>query len=79
MFERIDTILRNIEESEAEIKLLLNIAKISFIDYIMIKRGSQDMPDHLEAWSLQEIDNEVANLKEQIDALVKIKKEVLTW
>ena len=78
MFERIDSILQNIEEAQAEIKLLLGMAKISFVDYIMIKRGSQDMPEELGAWNLQQIDNEVSKLKEAIDSLNKIKKEVLT-
>ena len=79
MFERIDSILQNIEEAQAEIKLLLGMAKISFVDYIMIERGSQDMPEELGAWNLQQIDNEVSKLKEAIDSLNKIKKEVLTW
>ena len=79
MFERIDSILQNIEEAQAEMKLLLGIAKISFVDYIMITRGSQDMPEELGAWNLQQIDNEVSKLKEAIDSLNKIKKEVLTW
>ncbi len=79
MFERIDGILREIEEAQAEIQLLLGLAKISFVDYIMIKRGSQDMPDELGAWNLQQIDNEVSRLKEAIETLNKIKKEVLTW
>ena len=57
MFERIDSILQNIEEAQAEIKLLLGMAKISFVDYIMIKRFSQDMPEELGAWNLQQIDN----------------------
>ncbi|MDE5925250.1 MAG: DUF2443 domain-containing protein [Helicobacter sp.] len=79
MFERIDGILREIEEAQAEIQLLLGIAKISFVDYIMIKRGSQDMPEELGAWNLQQIDNEVSRLKEAIETLNKIKREVLTW
>lgn len=79
MFERIDGILREIEEAQAEIQLLLGIAKISFVDYIMIKRGSQDMPEELGAWNLQQIDNEASRLKEAIDTLNKIKREVLTW
>lgn len=79
MFERIDLILREIEEAQAEIKLLLNMAKISFVDFIMIKRGSQDMPEGLGEWNFQQIDNEVKRLKEAIDTLNKIKKEVLTW
>ena len=79
MFERIDSILQNIEEAQAEIKLLLGMAKISFVDYIMIKRGSQDMQEELGAWNIKQIDNEVSTLKEAIDSLNKIKKEVLTW
>lgn len=79
MFERIDGILREIEEAQAEIQLLLGLAKISFVDYVMIKRGSQDMPDELGTWNLQQIDNEVSRLKDAIEALNKIKREVLTW
>ena len=37
------------------------------------------MPEELGAWNLQQIDNEVSKLKEAIDSLNKIKKEVLTW
>ncbi|MCI5968266.1 DUF2443 domain-containing protein [Helicobacter sp.] len=79
MFERIDGILREIEEAQAEIQLLLKLAKISFVDYVMIKRGAQDAPEGLGAWNLQQIDNEVSRLKDAIDALNKIKKEVLVW
>lgn len=79
MFERIDGILREIEEAQAEIQLLLGMAKISFVDYIMIKRGVQDIPEGLGAWNLQQIDNEVSRLKDAIDALNKIKREVLVW
>lgn len=79
MFEKIDEIFKNIEDIRDDINILLNIAKISLIDYIMIKRGSQDMPDELGEWNLQQIDNEVSRLKEAIDTLNKIKREVLTW
>lgn len=79
MFEKIELILRGIEASKEEIEILLSMAKISFVDYIMIKRGSMDMPEHLGAWNLQQIDMEVAQLKEHIDALNKIKREVLSW
>lgn len=79
MFERINVILSEIEEAQAEIQLLLKMAKISFVDYVMIKRGTQDAPEHLETWSLQQIDHEVLRLKDAINALNKIKKEVLVW
>ncbi len=79
MFEKIDSLLRKIEEAQAEIEFLLRLAKISFVDYVMIKRGSEDMPPSLDMWNLQQIDEEVAKLKEAIESLNKIKKEVLTW
>lgn len=79
MFERINVILSEIEEAQAEIQLLLKMAKISFVDYVMIKRGTQDAPEHLETWSLQQIDHEILRLKDAINALNKIKKEVLVW
>ena len=79
MFERIDSLLKKIEEAQAEIEFLLRLAKVSCVDYVMIKRGSQDMPPSLDMWNLQRIDEEVSKLKEAIDSLNKIKKEVLTW
>jgi len=79
MFEKIDTILREIENSNEEISILLNMANISFIDYISMKRGEIAIPESVGEWSIQSIDAEVENLKESIDALVKIKREVLTF
>jgi len=79
MFEKIDAIIKEIEAANEEIQILLSMAKISFIDYVMIKRGSMDMPEHVGAWSFQQIDMEVNRLKEQIDALNKIKKEILVF
>ena len=46
MFERINQIIKNIENIQDEITIALNMAKISLEDYIMIKRGSLDMPEH---------------------------------
>eukprot|EP01022_Parablepharisma_sp_SALTPOND_P020351 TRINITY_DN36890_c0_g1_i1.p1 TRINITY_DN36890_c0_g1~~TRINITY_DN36890_c0_g1_i1.p1 ORF type:complete len:1153 (-),score=60.37 TRINITY_DN36890_c0_g1_i1:1028-4486(-) len=79
MFEKIDSILREIENSNEEINILLNMANISFVDYVMIKRGQMTPPQSAGVWSIQSIDVEVENLKEAIDALGKIKKEVLTF
>lgn len=79
MFEKIDSIIREIENSNEEINILLNMANISFIDYVMIKRGQMTPPESVGEWSIQSIDLEVENLKEAIDALGKIKKEVLTF
>ncbi len=79
MFEKIDEIFKNIEDIRDDIIILLNIAKISLVDYIMIKRGSQDMPEHLSFDLLSQIDAEIENLKAQIDALNKLKRELLVF
>ena len=79
MFDKIDTIIREIEDIQQEIKILLNMHKISLIDYIMIKRCSTDYPPHLEMWMLEQIDIEINRLKSKIDELNKVKKEFLVW
>ena len=45
----------------------------------MIKRGSMDMPEHLEMSVLGQINEQVENLKTQIDRLNKIKREMLVF
>lgn len=79
MFEKIDSIIREIENSNEEINILLNMANLTFIEYISIKRGDIPLPENIGEWNIQSIDAEVQNLKESIDALNKIKKEVLTF
>ncbi|MCI6218059.1 MAG: DUF2443 domain-containing protein [Helicobacter sp.] len=79
MFERIDSIFRNIEEIRDDINILLAMAKISMLDYIMIKRGSQDMPENLTFTLLEQIDTEVEKLKSEIDSLNKLKREMLIF
>ncbi len=79
MFERIDVIFRNIEDIRDDINILLAMAKISMLDYIMIKRGSQDMPETLTFTLLGQIDVEVEKLKKEIDALNKLKREMLVF
>lgn len=79
MFERIDGILRDIENINEEINIILNMANITFIDYVMIKRGEQERPEGLGEWSLASLDGEVAKLRDAISSLNKIKKEVLTF
>ena len=79
MFEKIEMLLRDIEGSVEEINIMLGIAKISFLDYVLIKRGEISPPESLGAWSLQSIDQEVGNLKESIEKLNKIKDEVLSF
>lgn len=79
MFERIDMIFRNIEDIRDDIVVLLGMAKISMLDYIMIKRGSQDMPQSLTFTMLSQIDEEVEKLKKEIDTLYKLKREMLIF
>ncbi|PAF44118.1 DUF2443 family protein [Helicobacter sp. 11S02629-2] len=79
MFEKIEEIIRNIENLRDEITILLNMAKLDLIDYILIKRGSKDMPEGLSMGMLADIDEEVDKLKKQIDLLNKIKREMLIF
>lgn len=79
MFNKINEIIKNIESLEEEITILLGMAKISLLDYIMIKRGSQDMPEGLNMSVFLSLDDEINNLKKQIDALNKIKREMLVF
>ena len=79
MFDKKDTIIRDIEDIQQEIKILLSMHKISLLDYIMIKRCSMDYPPHLEMWMLEQIDIEIEKLKLKIDELNKVKKEFLVW
>ena len=79
MFEKINEIIIRIEEIRDEIQILLGMGKISFVDYIMIKRGSMDMPEELKMAVLEQINEQVDALKEQIDKLNKIKREMLEF
>lgn len=75
MFNRINQIIKNIENIQDEITIALNMAKISLEDYIMIKRGSLDMPEHLNMSLFAAVDEHVMALKKEIDTLNKLKKE----
>ncbi|PAF47751.1 hypothetical protein BKH46_02630 [Helicobacter sp. 12S02634-8] len=79
MFEKIDTIFRNIESIRDEIQILLNMAQITLVDYIMIKRGAQDMPEGLSMAVFSQINEQIDALKLQIDALNKLKKDLLVF
>ncbi len=75
MFERINQIIKNIENIQDEIIITLNMAKITLEEYIMIKRGSADMPEHLNMSLFMTIDEQVMALKKEIDTLNKLKRE----
>lgn len=75
MFERINQIIKNIENIQDEITIALNMAKISLEDYVMIKRGSLDMPEHLNMSLFAAVDEHVMALKKELDTLNKLKRE----
>lgn len=75
MFERINQIIKNIENLQDEIVITLNMAKITLEDYVMIKRGSMDMPEHLNMALFSHIDEQIMALKKEIDLLNKLKRE----
>ncbi len=79
LFDRINATIKEIEEIEEEIAILLSMHKLTFTEYTMIKRGSMDYPEHLEMWKLEQIDGEVERLREKINDLVKIRKEFLIF
>ncbi|PAF52430.1 DUF2443 family protein [Helicobacter sp. 13S00477-4] len=79
MFEKMDEIFINIESIRDEIQILLKMANISLVDYIMIKRGSQDMPEHMNMSLFSQINEQIDALKKQIDNLNKLKRELLVF
>lgn len=75
MFQRINQIIKNIENIQDEITISLNMAKLTLEEYIMIKRGSADMPEHLNMSIFMVLDENVNALKKEIDTLNKLKRE----
>ncbi|CCB80262.1 MULTISPECIES: DUF2443 domain-containing protein [Helicobacter] len=79
MFEKLELIIKNIENSKEEIEVLLKIANISLGDFILMKRGSLDIPDTLNMAFYTQIGEHVEELKEHINALNKYKREMLVF
>ena len=75
MFQRINQIIKNIENIQDEITISLSMAKLTLEEYIMIKRGSADMPEHLNMSIFMVLDENVNALKKEIDTLNKLKRE----
>ncbi|BDQ27470.1 hypothetical protein ASB1_11460 [Helicobacter heilmannii] len=44
MFEKLELIIKDIENAKEEVELLLRIAHLSLSDFILMKRGSLDIP-----------------------------------
>lgn len=79
LLQRIDEILGEIESAKEELQIALNLANLSMQDYILIKRGSLDMPNHLTLWAFEEVNLSANKLKEKLDMLNKIRKELFVF
>ncbi|BCZ17874.1 hypothetical protein NHP190003_11560 [Helicobacter sp. NHP19-003] len=79
MFEKLEIIIKDIENAKEEVELLLRIAHLSLSDFILMKRGSLDIPPTLDMAFYTQISERVEELKEAINALNKYKKEMLVF
>ncbi|BEG58025.1 hypothetical protein NHP21005_17130 [Helicobacter sp. NHP21005] len=79
MFERLELIIKDIENAKEEVELLLRIAHLSLGDFILMKRGSLDIPPTLDMAFYTQISERVEELKEAINALNKYKREMLVF
>lgn len=75
LLARIDQIYTEIEVAREELQIALNLASINMQDYILIKRGSKDMPEGLSAWVFEEINASANKLKNALEMLNKLRKE----
>ncbi|RDU71381.1 DUF2443 family protein [Helicobacter brantae] len=75
LLARIDQIYAEVEVAKEELQIALNLASLSMQDYILIKRGSKDMPEGLSAWAFEEINTSAQKLKTALEALNKLRKE----
>lgn len=75
LLARIEQIYAEIDVAREELQITLNLASINMQDYILIKRGSKDMPEHLSAWAFEEINTSADKLKNALEKLNKLRKE----
>lgn len=75
LLARIDQIYGEIEVAREELQIALNLASITMQDYILIKRGSKDIPENLSAWAFEEINTSAEKLKNALEKLNKLRKE----
>ncbi|STQ86578.1 DUF2443 domain-containing protein [Helicobacter muridarum] len=75
MLDRINQIIKNIENIQDEINISLRMSKLTLEEYVMIKRGSSDMPESLNMSIFTILDEHVNALKKEIDTLNKLKRE----
>lgn len=76
ILQRIDEVLGEMESAKEELQIALNLAPITMEDYILIKRGSLDAPENLSAWAFEEINASAERLKEKLNTLNKLRKEI---
>ncbi|CCM11825.1 DUF2443 family protein [Helicobacter heilmannii] len=79
MFEKLELIIKDIENAKEEVELLLRIAHLSLSDFILMKRGSLDIPPTLDMAFYTQIGERVEELKDAINALNKYKREMLVF
>ena len=75
LLARIDQIYTEIEVAREELQIALNLASLSMQDYILIKRGSKDIPEGLSIWAFEEINTSADKLKNALEKLNKLRKE----
>lgn len=75
LLARVEQIYAEIDVAREELQIALNLASINMQDYILIKRGSKDMPEHLSAWAFEEINTSADKLKNALEKLNKLRKE----
>lgn len=76
ILQRIDEILLEIENSKHDLQIALKLANLDMQDYISIKRGSLDMPSDLKLWAFEEINSSAIKLKNHLDTLNRLRKEL---
>lgn len=79
LLQRIDEILGEIEVLKEELQIALNFANLSLQDFILIKRGSLDMPSSTTLWAFEEVNISATNLKIKLDTLNKLRKELFVF
>lgn len=75
LLARIEQIYTEIDVAKEELQIALNLANLTMQEYILIKRGSKDMPEHLSAWAFEEINTSADKLKTALEMLNKLRKE----
>ncbi|ANV98768.1 hypothetical protein BBW65_04820 [Helicobacter enhydrae] len=79
MLQRIDQMTQEMENAKLELQIALNLVGLSMQEYIMIKRGAQDLPESVSLWALEEVNQRAEQLKHHLDRLNRLKKELFVF